>query len=101
MEQDKQLSGGSTTTSSQAKEVEERYCNICKASKGHYTNQHEDWIALSNEEEQWKSEQQAEEDARRGEHEAEMEARAQDEADRDYAYAQEEAYKNQGGPDGE
>ena len=36
----------STITSIQAEEMENAYCNICKARKGHYTHQHKDWEKL-------------------------------------------------------
>lgn len=35
-----------TVTSSEAESMDLAYCNICKASKGHYTHQHEDWAKL-------------------------------------------------------
>jgi len=36
----------STTTSLEAEEANQRWCSICKASKGHYTHQHEDWMEI-------------------------------------------------------
>jgi hypothetical protein len=26
---------------------EERYCNVCKKTCGHYTHQHDDWLELT------------------------------------------------------
>ena len=37
---------GDTITVSESEEANRRYCNKCKASKGHYTHQHEDWLKL-------------------------------------------------------
>ncbi len=34
-----------TTTVAEANPIK-RYCNICKASKGHYTHQHEMWAEI-------------------------------------------------------
>ena len=35
-----------TITTIEAESMDEAYCDKCKASKGHYTYQHEEWKAL-------------------------------------------------------
>ena len=40
------IMNNTTVTTTEAKIREEAYCSICKACKGHYTKEHEDWVKI-------------------------------------------------------